>query len=250
MTDRTNEHTGERDQPRCTDDRYRYDDGAYVIGALSPAERTEFERHLAGCDACSGAVASLRPTVRALRSLPAGAAAMADGPSRDAAAPDVAVPDTAVPDTAVPDTLLPGLLRAARRQRRNRLAGLAAVAAGVAAVLAAVLIWTGLGGHQPAGRPMQALLPTPVHATVALEPARWGTEVVLDCRYDAGPGTPRPYDMRVIDRSGATELVGSWTIGPGSSLIFTGGTALPTDRIAAVEVAVPGGPVILRLATG
>ena len=27
-------------------------DGAYVLGALSPAERLEFEHHLAGCEEC------------------------------------------------------------------------------------------------------------------------------------------------------------------------------------------------------
>lgn len=36
---------------------------AYAIGALDPSERTTFETHLAGCDACRAEVASLREVV-------------------------------------------------------------------------------------------------------------------------------------------------------------------------------------------
>ena len=32
---------------------YAHLDGSYVLGALSPAERQEFEQHLADCAACS-----------------------------------------------------------------------------------------------------------------------------------------------------------------------------------------------------
>ena len=34
-------------------------DAAYVLGALSPAERREFEEHLAGCARCQRSVAEL-----------------------------------------------------------------------------------------------------------------------------------------------------------------------------------------------
>src|SRR4029450_6542568 len=39
---------------RC---EHEHDDGAYVLGALSPAERAAFERHLATCSFCREAVA-------------------------------------------------------------------------------------------------------------------------------------------------------------------------------------------------
>jgi anti-sigma factor RsiW len=38
---------------------YPFDDGPYVLGALSPTERAEYERHLAGCQTCRGSVAAL-----------------------------------------------------------------------------------------------------------------------------------------------------------------------------------------------
>ena len=40
-------------------DRYTEWDAAYVLGALSPDERGEFEQHLAGCDRCRAAVGEL-----------------------------------------------------------------------------------------------------------------------------------------------------------------------------------------------
>src|ERR1700738_1996068 len=38
---------------------FTFDDGAYVLGALSPAERAAFERHLPGCASCRESVADL-----------------------------------------------------------------------------------------------------------------------------------------------------------------------------------------------
>ena len=37
-------------------DPYRFDDAAYVMGALSPDERLEFEAHLLSCSDCSARV--------------------------------------------------------------------------------------------------------------------------------------------------------------------------------------------------
>ncbi|MER6596669.1 zf-HC2 domain-containing protein, partial [Micromonospora purpureochromogenes] len=41
---------------RC---EFAHDDGAYVLGALAPADRAAYERHLAGCAACREAVAEI-----------------------------------------------------------------------------------------------------------------------------------------------------------------------------------------------
>ena len=38
----------------------------YVVGALTPAERAEFEAHLAGCAACAAEVRALAPAIAAL----------------------------------------------------------------------------------------------------------------------------------------------------------------------------------------
>jgi anti-sigma-K factor RskA len=40
-------------------DEFALYDAAYVLGALSPADRREFEEHLKGCAACASAVGEL-----------------------------------------------------------------------------------------------------------------------------------------------------------------------------------------------
>jgi anti-sigma-K factor RskA len=47
-------------------DRWADAAGAYVLDAMAPDERAEFEGHLAGCDACRQEVDELRPAAEAL----------------------------------------------------------------------------------------------------------------------------------------------------------------------------------------
>ena len=42
-----------------TTDEFATYDGAYVLGALSPADRRDFEEHLRVCAACAGSVSEL-----------------------------------------------------------------------------------------------------------------------------------------------------------------------------------------------
>ena len=53
--------TGERSDSavNAIPDKFAQWDAAYVLGALSPAERREFEEHLASCPACQAAVSEL-----------------------------------------------------------------------------------------------------------------------------------------------------------------------------------------------
>lgn len=93
-------------------------DGAYVLGALSPAERVAFKQHLAGCEECSRSVA-------ALAGLP-GLLGRVDAEVLEE-----------MPVEEPPPTLLPALLREVRSRRRRRTvttAGLAAAAALVVGV--------------------------------------------------------------------------------------------------------------------
>src|SRR5262245_42439548 len=80
------------------------DDGAYVLGALSPAERADFERHLSACASCREAVANLAVLPGLLGRLDqASAVSMAAG--------------TPAPVPA-PPTILPRVLAATAQQRR------------------------------------------------------------------------------------------------------------------------------------
>ena len=49
-----------------THDELKANAAGYVLGSLDPAERREFESHLAQCAECSAEVASLRPIIGAL----------------------------------------------------------------------------------------------------------------------------------------------------------------------------------------
>lgn len=214
---------------------FEHDDAAYVLDALSAAEREAFEAHLATCAACTRRVNALAATSTLLT---------------DITAADLAEPEPG-PE---PDTLLPGLLRrvasARRHQRwlRNGLGGLAAACL----VALAVMVWpTSHPAHQPVPRAMSALRASPVHATAALIERKWGTQIELDCRYSGyGDASTRlTYGLQIVDRSGVTHDLGTWTLQPGSDTTFTSGTALPRDQISSLQITPPNGTPILQLTT-
>jgi hypothetical protein len=204
-------------------DPFVYDDAAYALGALDPERRAAFERHLESCPDCRARVREAASVVPALGSLPAEAF------------------------DPMPETLLPGLLRRAAASRRRRY-GLTAVLAAAAASVAAlvVAVWPG-GGSKPAPQQMVALMATPVRASAALQAEPWGTEIELHCSY-VGRVPATAYLLQVRDRNGTTEPLGTWRLVPGHEQTqYVSGTALPTDEISRVEIALPNGTPVLRL---
>jgi hypothetical protein len=218
-------------------DPFEFDDAAYLLGALSDPERTAFEIHLASCAACTGRVAAL-----------AGTAARLAG----ATAADLGEDD----DTAERDALLSGLLERAasvrRRRRRRLVTGVCGVAA--ASVAVAVAIWPSApaGNTSPQPQAMAPVAASSVHATAALTARKWGTEVTLDCYYTGGANGSalrRTLGLQVIDRSGATHELGTWTVTAGSETTFDSGTALVRAEISSVQITLPNGTPILRVTT-
>jgi hypothetical protein len=213
-------------------------DGAYVLGALSPAERLEFEQHLAGCPECAKGVREL-----------AGLPGLLGRVGPDALQPLVVEP--------VPDTLLPSLLHDVRRTqwRRRLLAGGAAAAAAV--VLAVALAVSGtFDGEQAPGRvashSMTPIAGAPVRATVALEPVTWGTRLQLTCTYEPTEDYRSPssvtYAVVVRTRDGASQQVGTWKSVRGRTMRLTAATAASRSEIESVEVRTTHGVPVLRLA--
>ena len=227
------------------------DDGAYVLGVLSPTDRQAFQRHLPGCAECTRAVAELAGLPGLLGRV------------------DAAVLETVpVEDEPVP-TLLPALLREVRRTRRRR----AMTTAGLAAAAAAVVVGVPLGltqlGDDPAppappgsgtsaapvdALPMHPVGEVPVEATVSLEQVAWGTRLGLTCTYDRGwadADLPKQADyvLFVRTRSGELEQVGSWRSVSGRPMELTAGTATAKADLASVQVRTTDGRVVLRLAT-
>ncbi len=215
-------------------DPFEHADAAYVFGALDPQEAAEFEAHLAQCPACRARVEEARQTVELL--------AMAS--SADFVGPDPAAVEP------MPDTLLPGLMRRARRERRRR----TLVTAGIAAVVAACLValafvaWpSGNSSSKPNREAFVAVRPSPVTASAQLVSKAWGTEIDLQCKYAQEIADTHPYDLRVVDKNGLSHGAGSWSLVPGKTIKFTGGTAVQQDRIAAVQITLLDGTPILQL---
>ena len=227
-------------------------DGSYVLGALSPAERQQFEQHLAGCAECS-------QSVRELAGLP-GLLARVD--PEILKSPPVKEP--------VPDTLLPALVRQVRRNKRRRTlvtSGLAAAAA-VTVIVVSLAVTNALSGDGtstpaapqpttdvavPTGRTMVPVGQAPVRATLAFESVAWGTRLDLTCTYftpaahEYGPPRAVEYAMFVRTRDGRTEQVATWRALPGKTMQLTAATAAGRDNIASVEVRTARGTPVLRL---
>ena len=214
-------------------------DAAYVLGALSPADRREFERHLAGCDRCTAAVAEIAGLPPLLGSVP------------------VAHVVDAAPVEPVPGTLLPRMVREVRRRSRRRrvlVAGAGLVAAAAVGVAVLVVVRP-TGAPAVAEQPLVAVVPSRLDAEVQLVDESWGTRIELRCSYAAGaddstappPTDPRQYVMVVTDAADHTSQVASWTAGPGSTVEPTGSTSLTRAEITSLEVRSTSGVVLLRL---
>jgi len=229
-------------------------DAAYVLGALSPADRHVYEDHLRGCDACQASVQRLAgiPGLLALTSAEA-------------------VDD---PGPPVPVTLLPSLIgrvRSARRRRRWVTGGLLAAAAAAVLVVSGVLIvhenaedelytagsgtaattgaTTGPGTAPPVPdeqTPMIAVVPGPMTASLELTDKKWGTAITVICSYTDTIDSSVFYDLAVIDTAGQQSPAGSWRAVPGATARVPVATAVPRDRIATLEVLLPDGRTILR----
>lgn len=209
-------------------DPFRYDDAAYVLGALDEAERAAFEAHLARCADCQARVAEARSG----RDLLAG----------------IELSDLEN-EAPVPDTLLPGLLRAARQERTRRrwlTTSLTAVAAACLVALVVVL-WPSNSSSTP-GQPFVAVRPSPVTATGKLVAKGWGTEIDLVCHYPKDIERYLPYKLVVIDDAGHKHPAGSWTLVHGRpEVTFSGGTSLQLAEIDSVQITQADGTPILKL---
>lgn len=224
---------------------YTEDAGAYVLGALSPQERLEFEQHCLECAACSA-------SVRDLAGLP-GLLSRAD-PSVLEAGPS---------DEAVPPVVLPTLPSQVRRGRRTRVRLLAGVAATLVAVGAAGTgVGVVIGRHEGAvtaapantnGKTlaMQPVRAAPATATVQLGARRWGTELHLTCAYAQGEdGYALPpevtYLLVVRGRNGVVQKVGTWRALRGRTMQLSAATALTVSQIRSVEIRTEQGRTVLR----
>lgn len=221
---------------------HAHDDGAYVLGALAPAERAAYERHLAGCPACREAVAEIAVLPGLLGRLDA------------AGLERVAAPPT-------PESQVPVLLTAARRARlrerqinRWRYAGAVLAAACLALVVGFGSGWLwggGAPGGVDSGVRMVAMRPlagaASVTAEIGLRHTDWGTEVTMRCHYGKTTNYAKAYPFRLVayGPNGATEQVGSWVAAPGDDVVLTGATRFTAAELARLELTRQDGKPLL-----
>ncbi|QHC59573.1 zf-HC2 domain-containing protein [Rathayibacter sp. VKM Ac-2760] len=234
------------DQPG--DDAFREWDAAYLLGALSPADRRAYEQHLRSCPGCREALGEFVALPGLLAHLPQEEAlGLLDTQERA--------------EEAAPPALLAHLARAAdalRRRTRFRIAGLVLAAAGVSAAAAVALPL--VVGTPPAvvenTVALAAAPGVPVEASVRFVPEQWGTRIDMDCSWaeggaaaggtadapasDDGASGGYAYVMYVTDTTGDSEAIGSWTSTPGSTVEPSLSTGLPLAEIASVEVRLQG----------
>ena len=233
-----------------TSDEFALYDAAYVLGALSPADRREFEDHLTVCAACASSVSEL--------------AGLPGLMSR------VSIEQLTAEPEPLPETLLPSLARAVRRERGRRRLFVGSAAAAAACLIAVggvavtrpdgparppVTASTSSGTATPSGTAnlaLTAVVPSPVTANARLVDMAWGTRIDLTCNYRTQsyyPASGVSYAMVVIDRNGAAQQVATWKALPNRELTVMGASSRARGDIAAVEIRTLQGQTILRLST-
>ncbi len=221
--------------------------GVYVLGALSPAQRQTYERHLSTCAECRAEVGDL-----------------AILPGLMGRIDEAAV--TGDEEIHAPETVLPAVIGRVRRRRRNY--RFAAIAGAVAAACVALVVGLTMPTHT--ARPVAGpVLPSPsasapavvmhpmaevgtpgiVTASIGLQDVAGGTRVVGTCTYEGLGGTyaePAKFALYVVPKHGVRERIGSWSAEPGDSVPVEGQTWWPSSDISSVQLVGPDGKLQLE----
>jgi anti-sigma factor RsiW len=194
--------------------------GVYVLGALEPAERDRFERHLSGCAICRDELADLAVLPALLARL--------DEPTVAATAPPFA----------------PVIERLAHERRRTRRRGrvISAVAAAVAAVAVLVMLTGPPRLDAPSGL-VYATADGSVTATV--EAKAWGMAVHITAQELPAA---RGYVAEAVARDGHRAQIATWS-DTGGPVVVTGACYLDAADMTRVEIVDPAGDEVVAVLT-
>jgi len=217
------------------------DVGAYSMGLLEDQDRLAFEDHLAGCPSCAAELAELFPMAALLRGVePVGPA---DEPA----------------EATVTDLIR---RRATRQRRRSRWQVAVGAAAGIALIGGGIAV--GRAAAPPHNGPAAPPLAVPgqlhsatdpgtgVAGTVGLAAKAWGTQVTLNLSKVRGP---LECELVAVSRTGERRVVMGWLVpAPGDGvpghpahLVIAGGTSIPRNDLARVDVDVVNGRTLLTI---
>jgi len=195
----------------------------YVLGAIDPEDRREFEAHLEECEECRKEVGSLAPIPGLLSRAPAETDPMPAG-----------VADRAV---ASARSQWAGLARSRRTWRLGALA-----AAGVAIVFAAVAL---LPGSTGSGATALAVQPGDVTGEVTIDGRAWGTAIHFEL---ANLPQREAYVAWVVDGEGDRHPCAWWGPTPTGVVRLDGASGIPFDQVNAVVVTARDGSETLLTA--
>ncbi len=247
---------GRKQTPAVDDHGYAMWDAAYVLGSLSPAERREFETHMATCEPCRQAVSEICGMPALLSRLDRGDVAEIDEHGHAGGAPPPLRPE-----------LLTSLLNQVTwRRRRSRMLTWAVAAAAAAVLAVGVFVAVRSNPAIPTPEPppqasssalvMTPVTPTALSATISLSGHRWGTQIEMNCTYGVESETAPHEDeeeagdklaMVVVGRDGSQTQLATWVGLAGVTASPGGSTSMTIDQIAAVQVvSADDGSVLLQ----
>ncbi len=195
--------------------------GAYVVGALEPAERSAVDVHLPACPPCRDELSSFAGLPGLLGRLSADE--VVDRPS-------VAAP-----------ALLERTLAEMRRRRRLRRRVAAAAAVATVLALAGAGVGIAVTGQHP--RPVVAAAGS-VHAALTLQPRHWGTALRLRL---SGVRPGEHCSLVAFARDGRREVAGAWEATYDGVAEVTGATSIQRQDLDSLTVVTAAGSTLVRL---
>jgi anti-sigma factor RsiW len=211
--------------------------GVYVLGAIDPAERAQVDEHLAVCPECREELASLAGLPAMLRKVPIVEAERLAAPEQD-------LELAGVPSAEMLTSLIARTTNVRRIHRWRSVAAAAAVA--IVALGGGVAVANALQPPAPSqhGQPatvawQQTSGSGPVagaHLTVKYRNEPWGTRMLVNVT-GLQPGSV--CQLRVMDATGGTSVVGSWKLWPGDSW-YPASTWLGEHDLRSFQVTVDG----------
>ena len=188
---------------------------AYVLGALEPHERVEFERHLHECDLC-------RDEVQLVAAIPGLLAQIDPTLSGD---PEAQPRITA----AAVNRAATDLAKLERTGRRWRAAALALTAGAAGLVLTVVVD----GGSESRHTPTRLAIEGGGPGEVEVEERGWGTEISVEL---TGLPTSDVLELWAVDSAGEWTIAATWNALDHGRVAVSGAAAVATPDLAEVVV--------------